>query len=178
MRKYAAAMILALSAPAAAFAQADNDKGGLPQFDTSLFPGQLFWLAVSFCLLYSLMSLIALPRVARTQDNRKKTIASELEAARAANDAAKATVAQVEKSLTEARARAHGTVSEMIAKVAEESALRQTAQERELQRRLHRSEADIAVTREAALNAVRDSAADLAATLVEKIVGSKMRVES
>jgi len=158
--------------------EAGGDKGGLPQFDTSLFPEQLFWLAVSFAFLYLMMSLVALPRVARTQTNRKTLIAAELEAARAANDTAKVAVASVEKSLSEARAKAQVSVSDMMAEVMQQANERQAAQEKEQQRHLHRAEADIAVTREAALKAIGANAADLAGLVVEKILNSKGRVSA
>jgi F-type H+-transporting ATPase subunit b len=143
-----------------------------------LFPEQLFWLAVSFGLLYVLMSGVALPRVARTQSNRKSVIASELEAAKAANETAKASVAKVEKSLAQARSKAQATMSEMVAKVSEESTFRQTAQERELARHLRAAEESIAVARESALASVRSSAKDLAAVVVDKVVGAKIRVSA
>ena len=88
-----AALSLLLALPARA------EEAGLPQLDTSLFAEQIFWLAVSFGVLYLLMSSVALPRVAKTKDNRKHVIAGELEAARVANEAARQAVAQVEKSL-------------------------------------------------------------------------------
>jgi F-type H+-transporting ATPase subunit b len=158
-------------------AEEGGDKG-LPQLDTTLFPEQLFWLAISFGALYLLMSRVALPRVARTQGTRRQVIASELQAAQAASDTAQATSAQVEKSLVEARSKAQASVSEMIAKVAEESAVRQAKQERELSRRLHSAEQEISVTREAALNAVRASAAELAASVIEKVIGTRVQVKS
>jgi F-type H+-transporting ATPase subunit b len=154
------------------------EEGGLPQLDTTLFPEQIFWLAISFSVLYVLMSKVALPRVARTQANRKSVIASELQAAHAANDTAKVTLAAVEKSLNEARAKAQVHVNEMMGDVANEASTRHATQEKEMLRRLHSAEADIAVTRQAALVAVRASAGDLASAVVEKILGSKQRGES
>jgi F-type H+-transporting ATPase subunit b len=155
-----------------------GEKGGLPMLDTSLFPEQLFWLAVSFVVLYILMSSVALPRVAKTQTNRRLMIELELDAARQANEAAKVAVAAVEKSLTAARSNGQAKISEMVAQVTEESAARQTAQERDLLRHLHRAEADISVTREAALSAIRASAEELAATVIEKVTGTKTRVQA
>ena len=161
------ASVVLLALPARA------EEAGLPQLDTSLFAEQIFWLALSFGVLYLLMSVVALPRVAKTKDHRKQVIADELEAARIASDAARQAVAQVEKSLIAARAEAQAHVSEMIAKVKEEAAERRAAQERELMRHLHSAEADISVTRESALTAVR--ASDLAAVVVDKILGARGR---
>lgn len=167
-----AAFVALISLPARA------EEGGLPQLDTTLFPEQLFWLAVTFTILYVLMSKIALPRIARTQANRKDTITGELEAARKANETAKATMTAVEKSLNGARAKAQADVNEMLADVAAKTAASHATQEKEQQSRLQKAEAEIAVTREAALNSIRASAADLAGAVVEKIIGSRLRVES
>ncbi|MDR3423782.1 MAG: ATPase [Alphaproteobacteria bacterium] len=177
IRVFAAAVLpFALpSLPAWAEEAGAGGQGGLPQFDVSQYPAEIFWLVVTFALLYLLMAGVALPRVARTQESRKKIIASEIEAARAANDAAIATVATVEKSLGEARAKAQASVSAMIAEVNEESTARQAEQERALSRSLHSAEAEIAVMREAALKEIRGCVADLAAAVVGKILGSRER---
>jgi F-type H+-transporting ATPase subunit b len=156
--------------------RAEESSGGLPQLDVTLFPAQLFWLAISFAVLYVLMSHVALPRVAKTQGNRKQIIAKEIDAARVASEAAKAAVAKVDKSLSEARAKAHASITEMMTEVANESMKAQAAKEKELLRRLHSVEAEIAVTRDEALKSVQASAADLAAVVVEKILGSRGRV--
>ena len=169
--------LVLLSAPAWA-EEAEAGQKGLPQFDPAFFPAQIFWLVVHFAVLYLLMSLVALPRIVRTQENRKKIIATELDAARDANETAKTAVAAVEKSLGDARAKAQASVSEMLADVAEESAQHQTAKEKELSRRLHREEAEIAVARADAMKEVHTAASDLASAIVTKILESKERVRA
>jgi F-type H+-transporting ATPase subunit b len=164
-----------LSLPAMA---EESDKGGLPQLDTTLFPEQLFWLALSFGLLYLLMSRLALPRVAQTQKNRRQVIAADLAAAQQANDAAHAAAAQVDKALADARGQAQVTVSTLIAEVTADAAEKQAAQEKALQRRLHTAEEEIAVARTAAIQSVSTSVSDLAAMVVEKVLGVRGRVES
>ncbi|MDR3450868.1 MAG: hypothetical protein P4M15_14205 [Alphaproteobacteria bacterium] len=151
------------------------EEGGLPQLDVSLYAEQLFWLVVSFAILYVLMWKLALPGVERAQDNRKQVIAAELAAARAANEAAKASAEKVEKSLSEARAGAQVKVSTLIADVAEQAAAQQAAQEKDITRKLHAAEADIAVTREAALRAVQGQAEELASAVVAQVIEAKLR---
>jgi F-type H+-transporting ATPase subunit b len=153
-------------------------KEGLPQFDTSLFPEQIFWLVVSFAIFYLFMAFVALPLVARAQGNRKTILASEIEAARVASEAAKTMVASVEKSLGEARAQAQAKVGDMLAKVAEKADTHKAAKEKELLRHLHLAEEDIAVTRAAAMKEVRAAAEDLATAVVGTILGNKGRVKA
>ncbi len=151
-------------------------SGGLPQFDVAYFPEQLFWLAISFGLLYALMSFVALPRVAHTQRNRKHIITAEIKTAHAANDDAKRALDRVEKTLKDARADAQAKMVEMIAEVTEATASRKMAQENELQRKLHSTEEKIVVAREAALRSLGQSVGELAAAVTEKTIGAKMRM--
>ena len=72
-----------------AFAAADAAHGhgdahsksdaGLPQFDITTFPSQIFWLAVAFFILYTIFSSKILPDISVTIENRKETIESNLE---------------------------------------------------------------------------------------------------
>ncbi len=154
-------------------AEGSEDKAGLPQLDTSLFPEQLFWLAVSFGLLYFLMSVVALPGVKRTQVSRQKVMDTELAAASSANEAARAMLASYEKALSDARAKAHATVSAIKLEAAKESAEHQAVQHKELTKRLHEAEAKISASRDAALKDIQGAVSDLANGIVEKMTGIK-----
>lgn len=158
--------------------EAEGEGGGMPQMDPSHFPEQIFWLVVTFVTLYMLMAFVALPRVTRTKDNRKRVISAEIKAAREANDAAKASVAAMDRSLADARESAQSKVNEMLAHVAAEANEHQAAKEKELLRKLHRAEEDIAVSRESAMQQVRESATGLAEAVIAKILGSKGRARA
>ena len=81
-------------------------KRPFPPFESQHFPSQLFWLALTFILLYVLMSRIALPRIGRILDNRSKHIANDLAAAQRFKDQSDAANTAYQKSLADARARA------------------------------------------------------------------------
>jgi len=69
-----------------AHTEASGEKHAFPPFESQHFPSQLFWLALTFILLYVLMSRIALPRIGRILDNRSKHIANDLAAAQRFKD--------------------------------------------------------------------------------------------
>ena len=169
IRVYTAAGFVALMLPSSVRAE----DGGLPQFDTSLFPEQLFWLAITFVVLYLLMAFVALPRVTQTKQGRRQFISSEIDKARIASDEAKLATEQVEKLLKAARDAAHTSARDMMVEVGELTASRQAAQDKELLQRLQGAEAAIAGARDAALTTVRGSATELAAVIVEKVLCSK-----
>ena len=59
-------------------------EGGLPQFETQWWAGQIFWLLILFAILYVLMAKVFLPRLRGVKDERVATIAGAVEAARQA----------------------------------------------------------------------------------------------
>jgi F-type H+-transporting ATPase subunit b len=146
-------------------------SAGLPQLDTALFPAQLFWLAVSFALLYALMAFVALPSVRRTQDKRAAVISDDLAAAAKANEEAKALMAAYEKALRDARMKAQAIINESAVHAAREAAKKHASKQEELGHRLAAAEAAIAAARDAALKDIRGNVTELAAAIVDKISG-------
>lgn len=58
-----------------------HGKGGLPQFDPSTFPSQLFWLAVMFITMYVVFSRRSLPAISSVIENRREHVQNDLETA-------------------------------------------------------------------------------------------------
>ena len=154
-------------------AEGEAAKAGLPQLDATLFPAQIFWLVISFALLYVLMAYVAIPGVRRTQGKRHDTLSSDLAAAQAANEGAKEMMAQYEKALADARAKAQATVGDMAAAAAKVAAERQAVQQRELSARLTEAEGKITAARVEAIRNIEAASHDLANVIVEKVSGMK-----
>ena len=74
----------------------------MPQLDISTFLPQLFWLFISFGLLYFLLSKVCLPGLTKIFDERDAKIAENLKAAHIAKDRAVSVRKEYEKILAEA----------------------------------------------------------------------------
>ncbi|MGA8412850.1 MAG: F0F1 ATP synthase subunit B', partial [Xanthobacteraceae bacterium] len=70
-----------------------------PPFNRETFASQLFWLAITFALLYLLMARFALPRVGSIIEARRSKIDSDLAAAAQLKTNAEAAMAAYEKAL-------------------------------------------------------------------------------
>ena len=51
----------------------------MPQLEISTFPSQIFWLVVSFLLLYLILSKIIVPRIASVLKDRENEIKNNFE---------------------------------------------------------------------------------------------------
>ncbi len=91
----------------AAGAVQGKEKTVFPPFDPTHFLSQIFWLALSFLLLYLVLSNVLLPRLSGLLEERRDRIADDLDAAARMQDEAKQAEHAYKKALAEARAKAH-----------------------------------------------------------------------
>ena len=144
-----------------------------PPFDATYFPSQLLWLAITFIALYLIVARVALPRIGGILEDRRDRIASDLDQAERLKEQSDDALAGYERALAEARARAFAVGEEARATAKQQAAARQAEIEAELNKRLGRAEARIGEIKGKALADVDAVAADVAAALVERLVGEK-----
>jgi F-type H+-transporting ATPase subunit b len=142
-----------------------------PPFDSSTFPSQLLWLAITFGALYYVMSRIALPKVGDAIQARKAAIAKDINDAAAMQQRADAAAAAHEKTLADARAKAQSVAQEARDKLALEAEARRKALEDELAGKLALADRQIAATRDQAMSNVESIARDAAGAIFERILG-------
>ena len=143
-----------------------------PPFDAHSFPSQLFWLTVTFVVLYVIMAKWALPQVAQVIDKRQRRIAGDIADAGKLKEQSDAALAAYEKALADARARAQAIANETREKQAAEADAARKRLEDELNGKLAEAEKTIAATKQAAMGSVRGIAESAAAAIVERLVGA------
>jgi F-type H+-transporting ATPase subunit b len=147
-------------------------KGPFPPFNPETFASQLVWLAITFVALYLLAGRIALPRVASILEARRARIAGDLAEAQTLKSQSDEALAAYEKSLADARDRAHALAQQMREKQNAEAEAGRKALEQSLNVKLAEAEAQIAATKEAAMRNVRGIAVDAASAIVQRMIGS------
>lgn len=165
-----ASAILAVAAPSAAHGDAAQQQG-LPQLATETFAGQLFWLAVTFVLLYVLLAFVVIPRIQRVLETRRAQISGDLAAAVLAREAADKALTAYEAAVADARTRGRTLADEARAKVKAESEAARHAADDKLNADLAAADQRIAATKTEALSHVRAVAAETAAEIVQRLTG-------
>jgi F-type H+-transporting ATPase subunit b len=145
--------------------------GAFPPFDPDTFGSQLFWLAITFGLLYYLMAKIALPRIGTILEDRNDRIADDLAEAEKLKQETDEAIATYEQALGEARQNAHG-----IAQAARDKAKAKIEANRhridvDLGEKIKAAEAGIAAVTATALADVDAIAREATEALVEELVG-------
>jgi len=143
-----------------------------PPFVTHHFPSQVLWLVLTFVLLYVLMSRVALPRIGGILAARQQRITEDLAAAQRFKEQSEAANAAYQKALAEARARAQAIANETRQQQAAEAEATNERLEAELQEKLTAAEQSIAASRTAAMANVAGIAAETAAAIVQRLIGT------
>jgi len=143
-----------------------------PPFESATFASQIFWVLISFAVLYFLMSRIALPRIARVLDERHNKITGDLAEAQRLRAESEEAVTAYEKALADARANAQAIAHQAREEMAAEFEARRKALEADLNQKIASAEETIRANAAAAMANVRDIAAEAAATIVERLTGA------
>jgi F-type H+-transporting ATPase subunit b len=145
-----------------------------PPLDPGTFAPQLFWLALAFGLLYVLLKRFALPRVGEVIEERRDRIQRDLDRAEKLKAETQQALADYEKALAEAHARANAMAREMRDKVAAEVGEERAKVDAEIAGKLAEAEARIAQSKTRAMARVSEIAADTAAAIVTRLIGKEV----
>jgi F-type H+-transporting ATPase subunit b len=155
-----------------------EEHTAFPPFDSTYFGSQLFWLALTFVVLYVVMSRVALPRIGGILESRRVRIDGDLKEAERLRVETERALAAYEQALAEARANAHGIAEETRAAIKADLEGKRTTVEAELARKLADAEARIQKTKTAAMANVDAIAAETVAALVGRLTGKVSAAEA
>jgi F-type H+-transporting ATPase subunit b len=146
-------------------------KPGLPQLDQTTFASQLFWLLISFVVLYVVISRFAAPKIGGVIEGRASRIRSDVNAAGEAQRAGEEAIQNYERALTEARGRALKLSEQIRATVQAEINSKGETAAKQLAADLQKAEARVAQMRANAMARVGDVAREATADIVARLTG-------
>ncbi len=145
----------------------------MPQLDISTWPPQLFWLAVTFGLLYYIVSRMIIPRTGAVIEKRKSTIDGDIAAASQHKLDAEAALKAYDASLADARAKA-GSVSATARNTLSAEADSTIAKlNSELAVKISAAEKAIASAKAKAMDSIDSIAAELSSSIVGQLIGGE-----
>ena len=144
----------------------------MPQLDFSTFPSQLFWLAITFAVLYVLMAKLILPRIEGVIGARQTRMDGDLERASRLQSEAEAVMAAYERALASAREKAQATMKETTDRLNAIAAEQQAQASARIGKRLEEAERRIAEEKGRAMASLRDLATEVVQASVSRLVGT------
>ncbi len=166
-----AAFAVLAALPSLARAAAEGEGAGMPQFDSSTFASQLFWLFVILVVFFLALRNVALPRIGGALEERQRKIDDDLDKAAAHREDAEAALAAYEKALADAAAKAQEIQRRNAAELSDAAAERRAALAVRLAEDSHAAEERIAAAMRPALANIQEVAVEAARDAVSRLAG-------
>lgn len=147
----------------------------MPQFaQIDTFASQIFWLLVTFSILYILMSRVVLPRIAETLTNRHNKINDDLEKADELKAKAEQVQAAYEASLAKATEEARAAHRDAYAEIAERSDKEHGVLAEKLAEEAAAADARIAKSKADVLDELQAASVEVVQAATERLIGASV----
>ena len=151
-----------------------QDSGIFPPFNTATYTSQLFWLILTFGLLYIVLQKIAVPRISGILESRRNRIEGDLAEAERLKQETEKSIAAYEQAMADARGKAQSIAQETQDRLSAESASQRKAVEADLAGKLSEAETRITQMQQQAMAQVDAIAVDLTQTLLQTLTGETL----
>ncbi|MGF1561514.1 MAG: F0F1 ATP synthase subunit B' [Geminicoccaceae bacterium] len=152
---------------------AHGGGGGMPQFEAPVAT-QVFWLFVTFGILYWLLSSKVLPRIEAILENRQMRISDDLERAQKMRADAEKAMAEYESLINGAQDKARTLLNETQDKLEKEHAKAEADLDARLAADSRAAAQRIGAAKDEALKGLHDMATEVAQAAAEKLLGEKV----
>lgn len=157
--------------PHAAVGHAEGD-GGLPQFDPQWFPSQIFWLVVTFVIMYVVFSGKILPDISGILEKRRSHVEGDLETADRIRKEADVIQASFESNLTHARNESKRLVNDVHATMKSRAESQIASLKDKAEKDMGNLEARLQAAKKDAMAEMATIAAEVASEAAAKIIGT------
>lgn len=150
---------------------AGKEKGGLPQLDFSTYTPQIFWLFLTFFVLYLVFKKKTLPDISSVIETRKNKISADLQSAETLTAQAQSVQTTYESGLQKARESAGKAVADVESAMAAKASQQNEAFRKRAETEIGAAETRILAAKDVAMKDMSVIAAEVASEAVKKIIG-------
>lgn len=149
----------------------------MPQLDTTTFSSQLFWLGISFCILYCVLAYFLVPKISGVLENRETMREQNINTASTYREQAEGLLVEYEKLLAQTRKESHEKYQAVVNLIAQETMEKKKDILDKLQERLHIAEQDLYRARIEASQDMHSIAREIAGDILLKLTGQSYSPE-
>ncbi len=176
--KHIRAWLVGSASVFAATAAGAAEDGQIPQMDQTWYPNQLLWLAVSFIVLYTLVSRVIAPRIGQVLEAREKAIANAIREAEIAKRVAESTKGDYESNTSSSRNKAAEMIATVQAQASAEASQALVKLDHELTKKSEQAQARLDEAVSKAQSGMETATINLASAMAEKLLGQAVSSET
>ena len=154
------------------------ESGGMPQLNTEFWISQIFWLIITFGVLYVVLSKLLLPKISSNLESRKSQIQDNIEAAEKQRESSEAKIKEFDEILLKSKLEAKNIYKEAREKTLKEINTKKEKLENQINEEIKKAEIEISLLRKNAQKKINKIAIETTAELLKKLIGAEVNNSS
>ena len=154
------------------------ESSGMPQLNPEFWVSQIFWLVLTFGILYLVLSKIVLPKISENLETRKSEILENIETAEKQRKESENKIKQFEKIVLESKIEAKNFFNEKRQKVLEDIAKKRSALEKDIDSEINAAEDEINKLRNTSGDKINKIAIETSSELIKQLIGEEVNSSS
>jgi F-type H+-transporting ATPase subunit b len=147
------------------------ESGGMPQLNPEFWVSQIFWLTMTFGILYIVLSKFILPRISANLEVRKSQILDNIETAEKLREESELKIEEYNKTLQRSRNEAKNYFKQAREKLLKDINLKKDALDIELSLEIKKGESEIQDLRDRAPQKINEIALETTKDLLQQLIG-------
>ena len=154
------------------------ESGGMPQLNPEFWVSQIFWLILTFGILYVVLSKLILPKISNNLESRKSQILENIEAAEKQREDSEAKLEEYEKIISKSKLEAKNIFSQSREKVLKDISAKREVLDKQIDEEISKAELEISNLRESAPDKINMIAIETSSELIQKLIGAEVNNSS
>ena len=154
------------------------ESGGMPQLNPEFWISQIFWLTITFGVLYIVLSKLILPKISLNLELRKSQIQDNIEAAEKQRENSEAKLKEFDDIISKSKLRAKNIYQEAREKALKEINLKRETLDKQIDEEIKKVEQEIKLLKKNAPGKINKIAIESASELVKELIGAEVNSSS
>ena len=154
------------------------DNGGMPQLNPEFWISQIFWLTLTFGILYVVLSKLILPKISNNLESRKTQILENIDAAEKQRKDSEAKLKDYEEIIFKSKIEAKNIFDQAREKTLKDINVKKELLDKQIDDEIAKIEQEIQVFQDGAPNKINKIAIDTSSELVHKLIGTEVNNSS
>ena len=154
------------------------ESGGMPQLNPEFWVSQIFWLTITFGILYVVLSKFILPKISANLEVRKSQILDNIEAAEKQREESELKIKEYEKIVQSSKNEAKNYFKQTREKLLKDINLKKVALDKELNKEIQKAETEIQDFRNKAPEKINKIAVETSSDLLRQLIGAEVNSSS
>ena len=158
--------------------QAFGAEAGMPQLNPEFWLAQIFWLLLTFGILYVVLSKFILPKISSNLEARKSQILENIEMAEKQREQSEIKIKEFEKIILDSKNKAKNYINDTRKKLLEDINKKREVLENEINEEIKVAEKDITSLKNNAPEKINKIAIETSADLIKQLIGMELNNSS